>query len=265
MIYIHFFLWFPGSGRLHHSVCVCKILFGYFLIDFVYLSSLSQSAASCSLTCVLLTSFVQLVLKVSVRVCLLTRCQFLLCRFPLLFHVRLHGLRVLANCIPVSIYVVCLIPNTVTLQLSGLVWFSWCRLESNCSITRDLKWGRLNKSPLLCVHFTRFKCLPIAWNGSFVEAGLCIHFYRCCTHSFISYSFLFLFILKVVLALFDWTQWDYNWVNRSWVCPLITMWTPPVPIVSRPSIKITCSCCRIAPLSPRQHGLQMKGEWETVQ
>lgn len=36
-----------------------------------------------------------------------------------------------------------------------------------------------------------------------------------------------LFILKVLLARFDWTQWDYNRVNRSWVCPLITMWTPP--------------------------------------
>lgn len=27
-------------------------------------------------------------------------------------------------------------------------------------------------------------------------------------------------------SLYDWTHWDYNRVNRCWVCPLITMWTP---------------------------------------
>ncbi len=47
---------------------------------------------------------------------------------------------------------------------------------------------------------------------------------------------------KSPLSPFDWTQWDYNRVNRFWVCPLITMWTPPRrPIVFRPSIKITLS------------------------
>lgn len=42
------------------------------------------------------------------------------------------------------------------------------------------------------------------------------------------------------LLRFDWTQWDYSRVNRSWVCPLISMWTSPQrSIVFKPSIKIT--------------------------
>lgn len=153
------------------------------------------------------------------------------------------------------------------------VWFhfldakSCIKLESNCSMTRDLKWAGLIKSPLLCEHFTQVQMPPecLKW---FICWSCPLHPFLQVLHSksFISFGSLFLPLCWKYYLL---TLIELNRITTELIAPgfvhLLPCELPPVPIVSRPSIKITCSGCRIALLSPMERGLQMKGEWHTVQ